>query len=120
MDDLNDETDAFWLLHLFRRYHRNKPSFHIKPDAMSLARNPPWGRRRIERARDVLVERGYVEVVKSPSALARSPGLYRLRPTTAETTDYHYTPSPPPLRPEAITPRSAVGGHRRAAGAVSA
>lgn len=97
MDDLRDVPDAFFLLHLFRRYHRNKRSFHIKPDAMSLARNPPWGRRRIERARDVLIARGHVEVLRAPNAPARTPGLYRLRPTTVKTTDYHLHPFPLPL-----------------------
>ena len=100
MDDLSDATDAFYLLLLFQRYHRNRTSFFIKPDAMALARNPPWGRRRIERARDVLIERGHVEVLRAPNARTRTPGLYRLRPATAETTDYHLTPFSPALLAE--------------------
>ncbi len=34
MDDLSNAPDAFWLLNLFERYHRNKRAFAIAPAAM--------------------------------------------------------------------------------------
>ena len=35
MDDLNDEPDAFWLLLMFQRFHRNRGAFAISPTSMS-------------------------------------------------------------------------------------
>ncbi|MEM9059017.1 MAG: bifunctional DNA primase/polymerase [Pseudomonadota bacterium] len=93
MDDLRDVPDAFWLLHLFRRYHGNRESFAVSPSAMSRAKNPPWCRERIERARDILVDRGYLGVSRSPNARARRSGLYFL--TMLDSSNNHYTPFPP-------------------------
>lgn len=93
MDDLKDDPDAFFLLHLFRRYHTNRASFAISPSAMSRAQNPPWGREKIERARETLVERGYLGVERSPNARKCQSGLYFL--TMLDSGNNHYTPSPP-------------------------
>ena len=95
MDDLKDDPDAFFLLHLFRRYHANRASFAISPSAMSRAQNPPWGREKIERARETLVERGYLVQLCKPSRGRRNAGLYRLTPKMSESSNNHYTPSPP-------------------------
>ena len=111
MDDLRDEPDAFFLLHLFKRYHANKSSFLIVPAAMSRAGNPPWHVTRIRRARDVLIERGHVAELEAPDARKRRSGLYRL--TRSESVHNHYTPSPPPWRAEDTSARLAVGGQRR-------
>ncbi|MDF1732964.1 MAG: bifunctional DNA primase/polymerase [Minwuia sp.] len=78
MDDLSDTPEAYFLIELFRRFHRNKPTFAIAPRAMSQAKHPPWHYSRIERARDVLVERGYLEEISPPRQGFRSPGQYRL------------------------------------------
>lgn len=94
MDDLIDQPDAFMLHMMFTRWHSHRPSFVIAPRAMSRAGNPPWHYTRIERARDVLLERGKIEQIVAP-AQGKHPGQYRL---CAERTDFvhnHYTPSPP-------------------------
>lgn len=78
MDDLIDHPDAFLLLQLLERYHGKGIAFAIAPTAMSKNRNPPWDRSRIERARDILVERGYLEILSPPNARRRVAGRYRL------------------------------------------
>lgn len=78
MDTLIDNPDAFMLHYLFQRWHGNRSSFAIAPTAMSAARNPPWHRSRIERARDVLIERGYLEELAAPAKSKRKAGLYCL------------------------------------------
>ena len=93
MDDLSNAPDAFWLLNLFERYHRNKRAFAIAPAAMSRSRNPPWHKSRITRARDILIERGFLEIVTPPNARKRATGRYRLtRPDSDH--NHYYTPSP--------------------------
>ena len=93
LDDLNNETDAYWLLDMLSRYHRNKKAFAIAPAAMSDAGNPPWHKTRIVRARDILIERGYLKVFAPPNARARKAGLYYL--TRSESDHNHLTPPPP-------------------------
>ncbi len=101
LDDLRNAPDAYWLLDHFRRFHNSKQSFAIAPAAMSKAGNPPWDRRRIGRARDVLIERSYLEVVSPPNAQKRAAGQYRLtRPFDGH---YHYTPPPPFSGQEALS-----------------
>ncbi|MFC4671695.1 bifunctional DNA primase/polymerase [Seohaeicola nanhaiensis] len=77
MDALIDNPDAFTLLMLFQRWHGSRPSFRIAPTAMSEAKQPPWHHTRIARARDTLIERGFVEEIKPP-VRGKRPGLYRL------------------------------------------
>lgn len=78
MDTLIDHPEAFALYQFFQRWHGSRSSFAIAPTAMSAAGSPPWPRRRIERARDVLLERGYLEELAAPAKLERKSGLYRL------------------------------------------
>ena len=93
MDDLIDQPNALCLLLIFERYHKNKASFAIAPTAMSNARNPPWHRTRIAQARDVLLERQYLEEVAPPNARERTSGFYRL--TMPDSGNNHlYTLSP--------------------------
>ncbi|MEQ8431717.1 MAG: bifunctional DNA primase/polymerase [Roseovarius sp.] len=78
MDNLIEYPEAFALHQLFQRWHGNRSSFAIAPRAMSEAQSPPWPRRRIEQARDILVERGYLEEISAPTKSKRKAGLYRL------------------------------------------
>ncbi|ETX13271.1 hypothetical protein OCH239_12590 [Roseivivax halodurans JCM 10272] len=80
MDGLIDQPEAYALYLLFQRWHRNRPAFAIAPRAMSDAGSPPWPRRRIESARDVLIERGFITEVRSPRKGRRQCGLYSLTP----------------------------------------
>ena len=95
MDSLLDQPDALVLLQLFRRYHSRRRAFAIAPTAMSRAGTPPWHRTRIQRARDVLIERGRLEVVAPPSARKRTAGLYCL--TMPESGNNHLHPFPLPF-----------------------
>ena len=79
MDSLLDQPDALVLLQLFRRYHSRRKQFAIAPTAMSRAGTPPWHHSRIERAREVLIERGRLEMIAKPRRGSR-PGQYRLTP----------------------------------------
>lgn len=94
MDDLIDQPEAYALYMLLRRWHSNRPSFAIAPTAMSAAGNPPWHRSRIERARDVLLERGRLEELSAPMR-GRRPGQYRLLKEMSDFGKDHNTPSPP-------------------------
>lgn len=94
MDDLNGESDAFYLLSLFYRYHSRRDVFAIAPRAMSDASDPPWHRSRIARARDVLVERGYLQVVEQPDKARRRAGRYRLTDCAGIRAQSLYTFSP--------------------------
>ena len=76
MDALLDEPDAFTLLAMFQRWHGNRPHFAIAPRAMSAAGSPPWHRTRIERARDLLLHRGFIVELAEPRR--KRTGLYRL------------------------------------------
>lgn len=78
LDALIDAPDAFVLLSQFRRYHSYRPRFAISPTRMQEAGQPPWSRQRIERARDTLLERGYLVTVRPPSRGAGQVGVYRL------------------------------------------
>lgn len=78
MDELIDQPEAYALFLLLERWHGHRKSFAIAPAAMSEARNPPWHRSRIERARDVLIERGYLVELVEPSRGRKRAGLYRL------------------------------------------
>ena len=100
VDDLIDEPAAFSLLQIFQRYHSRKSVFRISPTAMAQQKNPPWHRSRIEHARDVLVERGYLTVVRAPDPLRRLAGVYQL--TMPESGNNHYTPLSPSWRQEEI------------------
>jgi hypothetical protein len=77
MDSLIDRPEAFTLLQLFARWHSNKTSFAIAPTSMSAAGTPPWPRRRIEKARDVLLHRGFLKEL-SPPKRGKKAGRYRL------------------------------------------
>ncbi|WMS43442.1 bifunctional DNA primase/polymerase [Acuticoccus sp. MNP-M23] len=93
-DSLLDFPDAFMLLHMFEAYHSNRKSFAIAPGSMSEAGTLPWHRTRIRRARDVLLERGFLEVVRPPDGRRRLAGQYRL--TRPDHGHNHFT-LPPPL-----------------------
>ena len=94
MDNLIDHPEAFALYQLFTRWHSNRPSFAIAPRAMSEAAHPPWPRRKIAEARDILLERGLIEEVRPPNKRMRKAGLYRLKAGLPETGHNHYTPLP--------------------------
>ena len=95
MDDLIDHPEAFTLLQMFQRWHSNRASFAIAPRAMSEAGSPPWSRHRIAAARDVLLERGFIEELAAPDKLRRKSGLYRLATGYPRSGHNHYTPFPP-------------------------
>lgn len=100
MDKLQDAPDAFFLLSIFERYHRARADFAISPAAMSKAGNPPWHYTRIGRARDVLVERGFLVEVAAPERGRKRAGVYRLK--IAESVHNHFTPSSPSLEPASV------------------
>lgn len=90
MDDLLDEPRALVLLQMFQRWHRTRPFFAIAPRAMSEAGTPPWPRRQIEHARDVLLDRGYIiEVI--PPRRGVSAGHYRLSDEMPKSAHNHNT-----------------------------
>ncbi|RMC35371.1 bifunctional DNA primase/polymerase [Paracoccus alkanivorans] len=90
MDDLLDAPRALVLLQMFQRWHRTRPFFAIAPRAMSEAGTPPWPRRQIEHARDVLMDRGYiVEVI--PPRRGVSAGHYRLADEMPKSAHNHNT-----------------------------
>lgn len=96
MDDLIDQPEAYLLLQMFRRWHRQRPFFAIAPRAMSEAGSPPWPRRRIAMARDVLLERGYIiEVI--PPRRGISAGHYRLAEEMPGSGHNHNTSLPPAI-----------------------
>jgi hypothetical protein len=95
MDELIDQPEAYALLQIFRRWHGNRASFAIAPRAMSEAGSPPWSRHKIERAREVLMERGFIEELAAPDKTRRKSGRYRLTNGYPKTGNNHYTPSPP-------------------------
>lgn len=97
MDDLIDQPAAFTLFQMFQRWHSRRPTFAIAPRAMSEAGSPPWSRHRIERARDVLLERGFIEEVAAPDARRRKTGLYRLNSDYPIFGHNHYTPPSPAI-----------------------
>lgn len=78
MDQLSDAPDGFYLLSMFRRFHSNRGEFVIAPAAMSKAGAPPWHVSRIRRARDALLERGFLEQISAPQRGGK-PGQYRLK-----------------------------------------
>ena len=78
-DELRDCPDAYFLLKLFQRFHSGRGSFAIAARAMSKAGLPPWHFTKIERARDVLVERGFLAVVRR-NRQGGAAGSYRLMP----------------------------------------
>ena len=94
MDNLIDQPDAFALYHLLQRWHRNGSTFAIAPAAMSAADNPPWHRTRITRARDVLLERGYIKELKAPIR-GRRAGRYQFAAQMPDSGKDHCTPFPP-------------------------
>lgn len=77
MDLLMKEPDAYWLLDYFRRWHSNRAHFAIAPTSMSKAKSPPWSRQRIERARDVMLEHGFL-IELSPPLRGKQTGFYKL------------------------------------------
>ncbi len=98
MYELRRYPDAYYLLMLFQQWHSHRPTFAIAPKAMSDAGNPPWPRRKIERARDVLLEQGYLVEVSPPRRGIRA-GQYRLDGEMCKSAHNHYTPPPPALEP---------------------
>lgn len=94
MDRLLDQPDAYTLLQFFCRWHSHRPFFAIAPTAMSEAGSPPWPRRRIERARDVLLQRGFIEELAAPQK-GKAPGQYRLVEQIGRFAKDHNTPFSP-------------------------
>jgi hypothetical protein len=99
MDGLIDQPEAFMLYSMFHRWHANRSSFVIAPRAMSSAGSPPWHYTRIERARDILLDRLFLEEVVAPRR-GKNPGHYKLasrRPTEGGGvySDYARNPSFP-------------------------
>lgn len=92
MDRLMDAPDAFLLLDLFRRFHSHRNSFAIAPSAMSAARIPPWSRERIERARAILIERGFLQEITAPNKGRARAGKYRLAPKMSDSGNNHLHP----------------------------
>ncbi|KEP68548.1 hypothetical protein DL1_11465 [Thioclava dalianensis] len=97
MDDLIDQPEAYALYMLLRRWHSNRPSFAIAPRAMSEHKNPPWPRGKIALARDVLIERGFIEQLREPDKRLRKSGVYKLSARLPGSRHNHNTPSPPYL-----------------------
>ncbi|MCV2871589.1 bifunctional DNA primase/polymerase [Defluviimonas sp. WL0050] len=95
MDALIDRPEAFTLYQMLVRWHSGRQSFAIAPRAMSEAGSPPWSRHRIESARDVLLERGFLEELAEPSRIRRKAGLYRLAGRLPNSGNNQDTPSPP-------------------------
>lgn len=94
MDALIDQPEAYALYQMFMRWHCNRPFFAIAPRAMSEAGSPPWSRHKIANARDVLLERGFIEQLVEPQR-GRNPGQYRLK-GNVRTGHNHNTPFSPP------------------------
>ena len=94
MDELFDVPEALVLYQLFVRWHSGRTSFAIAPRAMAEAGNPPWPWKRIVSARDVLLERGFLEEVAAPRRGVRA-GRYRLRREMSKSGQDHLTPAPP-------------------------
>ena len=95
MDNLIDKPDAYTLYQLLCRWHPSRPIFAIAPTAMSNAGNPPWSPHRISHARDVLLERMFIEEVSPPERGRRRAGRYRLC-KMQNSYNNNYTPSPQP------------------------
>jgi hypothetical protein len=93
MDELVDDPEAFTLYLMFKRWHSNRQHFAIAPTAMSEAGSPPWHRTRIARARDVLLDRGFIVELSAPDKRLRKSGLYRL--TLPDHGNNHNTFLPP-------------------------
>ncbi|WP_353428919.1 bifunctional DNA primase/polymerase [Paracoccus denitrificans] len=97
MDDLlHEHPEAYALYDYLHRWHHSRPFFAIAPRAMSEAGSPAWPRRKIERARDVLLEKGYVvEIV--PPRRGVSAGQYRFSDQMPISAHNHNTFPPPAL-----------------------
>ncbi|MFC3118187.1 bifunctional DNA primase/polymerase [Jhaorihella thermophila] len=95
MDDLIDHPEAFTLYQMFLRWHGKRRAFAIAPTAMSAAGGPPWSRHKIANARDVLLERGFIEELVAPDPKRRKSGRYRLVHDYAKSGNNHNTPFPP-------------------------
>lgn len=102
MDDLLHEyPEAYGFYEYLRRWHSSRPFFAIAPRAMSEAGSPAWPRRKIERARDVLLDRGYIiEIV--PPRRGISAGRYRFPDQMPISAHNHNTPFPPSY-PEVVS-----------------
>lgn len=96
MDQLFDHPEAYTLFQMFRRWHAGRSSFAISPRAMSEAGSPPWSRHKIERARDLLLERGFIEELASPDKFRRKSGRYKLVNNYPISGHNHYTHFPLP------------------------
>lgn len=80
-DALIDAPYAFALLAVLRRNHpRPDETFAIAPKPMAEAGNPPWSDRTIERARDTLHQRGFLELVYRGRGRG-NPSRWRLKNT---------------------------------------
>jgi len=95
MDHLFDNPDAYMLRAMFERFHGHRPDFFIAPRAMSAAGSPPWHFTRIEKARDLLIERGFLKEIEPPGQ-GRNPGRYRLVGETSDSVHNNLTPFPLP------------------------
>ena len=104
MDALLDEPEALTLLLMFQRWHGHRPRFAIAPTAMSAAGAPPWHRTRIERARDVLLQRGFLVELAEPSKARRRSGLYGLAETCRIPTTITKHPFLPALGGRSVRP----------------
>ena len=98
MDHLFDNPDAYMLRAMFERFHGHRSDFFIAPRAMSAAGSPPWHFTRIEKARDLLIERGLLEEIEPPRQ-GRNPGRYRLVGETSDCGHNNLTPPSPTHQP---------------------
>jgi hypothetical protein len=98
MDQLIDAPDAYLLHAMFARFHGHRAEFVIAPRAMSAAGTPPWRYERIERARDLLIERGFIEEIEPPGR-GRNPGRYRLLDEMPDFRHNNLTPPSPTHQP---------------------
>lgn len=95
MDELIDQPEAYALYQMLRRWHCNRPHFALAPTAMADAGSPPWSRHKIARARDILLERGFIIEVTAPDKQRRKAGRYCFPSPVARIGNNHNTPSPP-------------------------
>jgi hypothetical protein len=76
-DQLLDAPDAVVLLQLLHRYHHAREVFAVSPTGMAGKTLPGWSVQKVRRARDVLVDRGYLVNVHQGRARG-DPSLWQL------------------------------------------
>lgn len=118
MDVLRDSPDAFYLLSLFERFHRNKAAFFIAPRPLGASLG--WRYARIETARDVLLSRGFIEELRPPQR-GKAPGSYRLNEMHGSVHNHLTPPSPasPSLERGRPASLSSADGEGHAASAIT-